>query len=172
VVLPGELQRGLDGLAAAAREEHAVEVAGGEVGDLRGELDGARVRVAPVREEAELLGLIGTGLRHVGAPVADVRAEERAEAVEVLLAVLVPDVAAVPAHDDRDLRPVLIGAHAAEVHPEVALGELLQLGVARLGGGRHRSFSRSQLSDPAGPPSRWTTVPGREASRDRAGHAG
>ncbi len=162
VVLAGQLQRGLDGFAAAAGEEHAVEVAGREIGDLGGQLDRARMRVAPVGEEAELFCLIGTGLRHIGAAVADVRAEERAEAVEVALAVLVEDVAAVAADDDRDLRPVLIGAHAAEVHPQVALGELLKLGVARLGGRRHRRALPFFLSDPAGLPSSWTTVPGRK----------
>src|ERR1041384_3180034 len=101
---------------------------GARAGDLGRQLDRGRVRVAPVREEAELLPLIGARLRHIGAPVADVGAEQRAEAVEVLLAVLVPDVAAVAAHDDRQLGAVLVGAHAAEVHPQVLARELLELG--------------------------------------------
>ncbi len=125
VVLAGQLQRGLDGFTAAAGEEDAVEVAGRELCDLGGQLNRARMRVAPVGEEAELLRLIGTSLRHIGAAVTDVRAEERAEAVEVLLAVLIEDVAALAANDDRDLGAVFIGTHAAEVHPQVALGELL-----------------------------------------------
>ena len=103
VVLAAELERGLDRLAAAAGEEDAVEVAGRELGDPRRELDRARVRVGPVREEAELARLVGAGLRDVGAAVADVHAEQRAQAVEVAVAVLVPDVAALAADDDRDL---------------------------------------------------------------------
>ena len=61
----------------------------GASGDPRGELDRARVRVGPGREEAELLGLVGAGLGDVVAAVADVHAEQRAEAVQVALAVLV-----------------------------------------------------------------------------------
>ena len=63
VVLAAELERGLDRLRAAGGEEDAVEVAGRELGDPRGELDRLRVRVGPVREEAELLRLVGAGLR-------------------------------------------------------------------------------------------------------------
>ena len=50
-----ELPRRLDRLRAAGGEEHAVEVPRRELGDARGQLDRARVRVAPVRVEAELL---------------------------------------------------------------------------------------------------------------------
>src|SRR5213592_1878834 len=77
VVLAHELDRRLDRFAAAAREEDAVEVAGGQRRDARGELDRARVRVRPVGEEAQLAGLVGPGLRDVRAPVADVHAEQR-----------------------------------------------------------------------------------------------
>jgi hypothetical protein len=58
--------------------------------------------------------------------VADVHAEEGAQPVEVAVAVLVPDVAAVTAHDDRHLVVGAERAHAAEVHPQVPLSELLQ----------------------------------------------
>ena len=61
----------------------------------------ARVRVGPVREEAQLAGLVGARLGDVGAAVADVHAEQRREPVEVALAVLVVDVAA--------LAPTMIG---------------------------------------------------------------
>src|SRR6185295_20239414 len=84
VVLAGELERGLDRLAAAGGEEDAVEIAGGDRREARGELDRARVRVGPRREEAELLGLVGAGLGDLVAAVADVHAEQGAEAVEVL----------------------------------------------------------------------------------------
>src|SRR5439155_16830025 len=57
-----------------------------------------------------------------------VHAEERRQAVEVALAVLVPDVGALAAHDDGQL-VVLVGAHAREVHPEVLAGELLQFAL-------------------------------------------
>ena len=82
-------------------------------------------------KKPELLRLVGARLRDVGAAVADVRAEQRAEAVEVAVAVLVPDVAALAADDDRHLGAVLVGAHAAEVHPQMALGELLRARLRR-----------------------------------------
>ena len=131
VVLARELDGGLDGLGAAGREEDAVEVAGGEAGDARGELDRARVRVAPVGEEAELLDLLGGGLADLGAAVAGVHAEQRGQAVEVALAVLVPDVAAVALDDDGQL-VVRVRAHAGEVHPQVPACQLLQLATARV----------------------------------------
>src|SRR5215210_1224727 len=43
VVLARHLPGGLDGLGAARGEEHPVEVTGGELGDLHGQLDRARV---------------------------------------------------------------------------------------------------------------------------------
>ena len=133
---------------AARGEEDAVEVARGERGDLRGELDRPRVGVGPGREEAELLGLVGAGLRDVGAAVPDVHAEERAERVEVAVAVLVPDVAAVALDDHRDLGAAVVGAHPAEVQPEVALGQRLVVDRRRCGRlRRHQSSLFSTLSD-------------------------
>ena len=129
-VLAGELQRRLDGLAAAAGEEHAVQVAGRERGDPRRELDRRRMRVGPVGEEAELLGLVGAGLGDVGAAVADVDAEQRREAVEVAVAVLVVDVAALAADDDRHL-VVGVRRQPREVHPQVAAGQLLKRAPSR-----------------------------------------
>jgi hypothetical protein len=82
------------------RAEDAVEVAAREVGDARGERDRLRVRVGPVRDELELAGLVGAGLRDLLAAVPDVRAEQRAQPVEVAVAVLVEEVAALAAHDD------------------------------------------------------------------------
>ena len=129
VVVAGELQRRLDRLRAAGGEEDAVEVAGGERGDPRGELDRPRVGVAPQRVEVELLDLARRRLAELGAAVAGVDAEERGEAVEVAVAVLVVDVAALGAGDDRDLVAGAVGAHAREVHPEMTHGELLEPGV-------------------------------------------
>src|SRR3954451_3500390 len=133
VVLAGEAYGGVGRLAAARGEEDAVEVAGGHRREARGELDRGRVRVGPRGEEAELLGLVGARLGDLGAAVADVHAEQRAQAVEVLVAVLVPDVAAVALDDDGDLRPIAVGAHPAEVHPEMALGEVLKGALGRYG---------------------------------------
>jgi hypothetical protein len=61
--------------------------------------------------------------------VAGVAAEQRAEAVEVAVAVVVPDVGALAAGDDRDLVLVVVAPHSREVHPEVLAGDLLQAGA-------------------------------------------
>ncbi len=82
--------------------------------------------IGPVREEAELLGLIRPGLRDVCTTMADVHAEKCREAVQVALALLVVDVATVAAHDDRDIS-LLISAHAAEVEPQVPPGQALEV---------------------------------------------
>ena len=95
----------------------------------RRQLDRPRVGVAPQRVEVELLDLARRRLPQLGAAVAGVDAEEAGEAVEVAVAVLVVDVAALAADDDRDLVVGPVGAHAREVHPEMALGQLLKAGV-------------------------------------------
>ena len=66
-VLPGQLPRRLDRLGAAGGEEDPVQVAGRELGELGGELDRRRVRVAPDREVLERLGLLARGLGELGA---------------------------------------------------------------------------------------------------------
>ena len=143
VVLAAELERGVDRLRAARGEEDAVEVARRQVGDARGELDRLRVRVGPVREEAELLRLVGARLGDVGAAVADVHAEQRGEPVEVALAVLVVDVAPLAADDDRDLA-LVVDPVGGEVHPQVPLRELLKRPARRpLDRRRHDPFSSS-----------------------------
>ena len=102
-VLAGQLPGRLDRLGAAGGEEDPVEVAGGELGEPLGQLDGLRVRVGPQREVGELGGLLGAGLGQLGAAVADLAGEQAGQAVEVALAVLVVDVDALAADDDRDL---------------------------------------------------------------------
>ena len=62
VELARELPGGLDRLRAAGAEEDAVEVARRERRDLGGELDGARMRVRPVRVEGQLAHLRERGL--------------------------------------------------------------------------------------------------------------
>ena len=149
VVVARELPGRLHGLRPTRCEEHAVEVSGRERGDLRGQLDRAWVRVAPVRVEAELAGLARRRLAQLGPAVAGVHAEESREAVEVALAVLVEHVTALAAHDDRHL-VVGVGAHPGEMHPEVALRQVLQFAAAavrrsgelELGGHGHDQASR------------------------------
>src|SRR4051794_14943004 len=87
------------------------------------------MRVAPVREELELLGLAGGGVADVLAAVPGVHAEQRRQPVEVAPAVLVPDVAALAPDQDRHLVLLVVRAHAREVHPEVAAGQLLEPGA-------------------------------------------
>ena len=143
VVGARELDRRLHRLRAARGEEDAVEVARRQRRDPGGELDRARVRVAPDREEVELLDLARRGLAELRAAMAGVDAEEGGEAVEVAVAVLVPDVGALAADDDRH-----VGSSYApmprEVHPQVPLGELLEI----RGGGRHGCAGRCHLDLP------------------------
>ncbi len=167
VVLPRELERGLDRLAATAGEEHAVEVAGRQRRHPRRQLDRARVRVGPVGVEAQLASLVGAGLGDIGAPVADVHAEQRGQAVEVAVAVLVVDVAALAAHDDGDV-VVGVGAHPREVHPQVALRQLLK---AALGGGGVLGGGHARDPPPRGRrlPLRTTVAPAPRRRQPRRG---
>jgi hypothetical protein len=129
VVVAGELQRRLDRLRAAVGEEDPVEPRRGERGEARGEFDRPRVGVAPERVEVELLDLARRRFAELAAAMADVDAEERREPVEVAVAVLVEDVTALAADDDRDLVLAVVGTHPREMHPEMAPGQLLQAAV-------------------------------------------
>jgi hypothetical protein len=122
-VLAGKLPRRLDGLGAAGGEEDAIAVARGESGQPVGQLHGHRMGVAPYREVGQGGGLSGRGLGQLGAAVADLAGEQPGQPVEVALAVLVVDVDALSSHDDRNLIGV---RHAGEVHPQVAMGALLE----------------------------------------------
>ena len=96
MVLTSELPGRLDCLRAAGAEEDAVQVAGRQFGDLRGELDRARMGVAPVRVE-QLAHLRRRGLAHLlPEAVADVDGEEAGERIEVALAVRVLEVTPLP----------------------------------------------------------------------------
>ncbi len=123
-----ELECRLDGLAAAGREEHAIEVARRVLRETVGELDRSRVRVRPDREERELLGLLRRHLRESRTAVAGVHHEEPRQPVEVLLPLDVVDVVALAPGDDRHARG-LHGGLPGEVHPEVVLRLLLKVGV-------------------------------------------
>jgi hypothetical protein len=124
-VLARELERRFDRLTAAAAEEHATQVARSQRRDPRRELDRGRMRIGPVGEEPEFPRLVRARLGNVSATVPDVHAEQRGEPVEVAVAVLVVDVATLPANDDRDVL-VVVGSHPREVHPQMPPGKLLQ----------------------------------------------
>ena len=161
VVGAGQLDRRLDGLGAARGEEDAVEIARRKARDPRGELDRAGVGVAPERREVELLDLAGSGLAQLGAPMAGVAAEQAGEAVQVAVPVLVVDVGPLATNDDRNVG-VGVGAHPREVHPEVALCQLLEAsrrGLGGRGGGGHGSLSSSPTSEAVS--TFRTTVPTR-----------
>jgi hypothetical protein len=56
-----------------------------------------------------------------------VAAEEAGEAVEVAVAVLVIDVNAFAARDDRNRMVSVVASHASEVQPQVPSGHLLEV---------------------------------------------
>ena len=141
VVLPRELPGGLDRLRAARDEEDAVQVARRERRELRGELDGARMRVRPVRVEGQLAHLRERGLADLLAErVADVDREEPGERVEVPLAVRILEVAPLAADDHRHVL-VAVAAHAREVHPQVVLREPAGTRVRRNSGSPCRPYA-------------------------------
>jgi hypothetical protein len=82
--------------------------------------------------------LTGRRVGDLGASVPDHRDEQAGQAVEITLAALVVDVRALAAGDHGD---VVVGVrrHPREVHPQVALGGLLQrLGVEAVAVVGHR----------------------------------
>jgi hypothetical protein len=120
-VLPGELDGGLHGVATAGREEHPVQVAGGVFGQSAGQGHGRFVGERPDREVGERLGLVAGGLGQLTAAVPDLHREQAGQPVEIALARLVVDVAALAAGDDRYVAG-RVGAESGEVHPEMTLG--------------------------------------------------
>src|SRR6266545_2456497 len=142
-VLARQLPCALDRLAAAVGEEHAVAVSRRDRRQPLGQLDRARVRVAPQREVGQLAGLLGGGLGQLGAAVADLHHEQPGQPVQVAPAVLVVDVGSVAADDHRDLVIRSVAGHPGEMKPQVPPGGSLR-GVGRvdpcrrgLGGGGH-----------------------------------
>jgi hypothetical protein len=94
------------------------------------------VSVAPVRGEVELADLGRHRVADLGPAVAGVYAEEAREAVEEAIAVLVPDVRALAANDDRHLVLGVVAAHAGEVEPEVTQRLFLEARSGRCRAGR------------------------------------
>src|ERR671929_2124126 len=80
---------------------------------------------APDGEVAELARLGGGRFGQLMPSMAGLDDEQAGQPVEIAAAVLVPDVGALAPHDDRDLF-LGVGAESSEVHPQVALGQLLQ----------------------------------------------
>ena len=82
----------------------------------------------------DLLQLRDHRLDDLAAPVADIDAEEPGEAVDVLVAVRVPDVAPLPAYDDGRVRQTpALGelAHLREVQPDIVGNRTAHLGSFR-----------------------------------------
>ena len=169
-VLACQLPRRLHRLRASRREEDAVEVTGRVRRDAVGQLNGPRVGVGPQREVGQRAGLLRPRLGQFGPTVPDLAGEEPGKAVEVFLAVLVPHVGALTAHDHRDF-VVLVPTHPAEVHPEVSCGLVAQPGcldrrireglVGRIGlvGPPARAGARGGSLRHAYRPSRWLEAP-------------
>jgi hypothetical protein len=120
--LPGALHR----LAASRGEEHAVEIARGEIGEPLGEADRRLVAEAPQREVAERAGLLRGRFGQLAAAVPDLHGEQPGQAVEQTVAGLVDDVVAFAAHDDRH-RLALETVHVGEVAPQMTAGGGLEI---------------------------------------------
>jgi hypothetical protein len=114
---PHELDRRLDALGAAVREEDMVEPGRRELGELRGEADRRFVGEVPERRvELECAHLLGGDVRELRAPVPDGALPEPARAVDVLLSLVVPEQRALPARpDDRLLRAADDGVRVNDV---------------------------------------------------------
>ena len=93
--------------------------------------------------KASSVACVGGGVGELGAAVAELAHEEPGERVEVALALRVPDVGALAAHDHRHVG-VVVGRVPGEVHPEVVAGGLLELVVVE----RHAGPSCGPRSAP------------------------
>ena len=91
-------------------------------GEARGQLDGHWVRVGPNGEVRHLLGLFAGRLGEFDTAMSDLDGEQPGETVEVTVALVVPDVAAIATlHDPHRVNSA---ADRGEVHPQVAVAEL------------------------------------------------
>jgi hypothetical protein len=132
------------GLRAAVGEEGFFETAGRDLVELLGEVG---LRLVGVERGGVLDGahLLDDGLGHLRVCVADADGEDAAEAVEVAVALVVPDVLPLAA-DERE-RLLVVHRDGGEEKLFVLLDDL---GAGRLGlgrvqlrfGGAHVSFSR------------------------------
>ena len=101
-----QLHRRLDRIAAAGGEEDPVEVARRIAGQTLRDLDRLRVDIRPQRHERQLHRLVVHRLGDGLTTVAHLDGEKAGETVEVLLALVIEDVVAFAAYDDRRLTTV------------------------------------------------------------------
>jgi len=162
VVLAGELPRRLHRLRAARGEEHALQPGRRELGDPRRQLDRARVRDGPVRRERQLAHLrVRDAAELVPVGVAEVRAVQAGQPVDVAAALGVVDVAAVPARDHQ--RAVLELRHVGEVQEHVLPRGAREVRATGGAGRRHRSTRQWSGRQPS-----RTCVPSVQRSSARA----
>ncbi len=130
LVVVHEADRGVHGGGTAGGEEHVVEVAGGQLGELAAEFDGTRVgHVAKGIGIGQQAGLLGHGASHFLAPQADVGAPHAAHRVEVAVAGGVVDIGAVAGGDVQRAVDAVVVEHVVAVHV-VGLVGTDQVGVA------------------------------------------
>ena len=116
VVGEGDLQRRVDGLRAGIAEEHVIEIAGRELGDARGELEGLRMGELEGRREIEFGRLTldrRDDRRAVVSGVAAPQARRRVEDLAPLGGEIVHVLGA-----RNEARPLLEGAIGRERQPE------------------------------------------------------
>ena len=106
-ILSRQLQRRLDRLRTAREEVELRDVTGQRRGELGGELLGGAVGEHGAREIPELPGLLGDGVGDLGVGVAQVGHIGAPDGVQVALAALVHEPAALAAHDARVHMPEL-----------------------------------------------------------------
>ena len=143
---PDELQRGLDSLRAAVGEEDVVEPGRRKLREPGGEPDRRLVGEVPERGiELELRHLLGGDAPELLPAMADGALPEAARAIDVLLAVDVPEQCSLAARpDDRRRRTAHDGMGMDDVRG-VELGERAHTGT--LPGGLHpRRFERREDS--------------------------
>ena len=121
-VLAGQLPGRLDRLGSSGGEEHPVQVTGRQRRQLGRQLDGGGVGVGPDREVPECRRLVAGGTGQFGAAVAQLADEQSGQAIQVTVALIVPDVAAIAALDDVHAVDVVL--QHAEVTPEMASPQL------------------------------------------------
>ncbi len=117
----GDLHGGVDRLRPGPPEEDTTPVVGGQVGDDVGETFRRLVREGGERVICSEGGrLLGDGLDHLGATVADVHVPEAGHRIEVGVAIVVPDRGALAPHDAHEVllpgggERVEEGAHVRE----------------------------------------------------------
>ncbi|MNZ73094.1 hypothetical protein D3C78_914950 [compost metagenome] len=116
----GHLDRGVGALRTGAGEEHVVEAAGGELGDLVGQLERQRVAVLEARGVVEGAQLLGHGFLDFLARVAGAAGPQAGEAVVDPAALVVHQPAAFGGDDDpRVLLEVAVGAEGHPVGAQV-----------------------------------------------------